>query len=104
MEGKAHHPLLKIKTDRFPDTAVMIKAESRQSQRNIYYRAGPSSPATVRVLCVGLVVPPASCPGAAAALVTGLGDVPDLLEDLDAEALMIGIVAGEVAVVLALGV
>lgn len=47
----------------------------------------------------------ATAPGArGAALVAGLGDVPDLLEDLDAEALVVGVVAGEVAVVLALGV
>lgn len=53
-------------------------------------------------MCVGLVAPATSCSGAAAALVTSLGDVPDLFEDLDAEALVVGIVAGEVAVVLAL--
>lgn len=51
---------------------------------------------------VGLVCPPASCSGVAAAFITGLGNVPDLLEDLDTKALVVGVVAGEVAVVLAL--
>lgn len=50
------------------------------------------------------MAPAAGCPGAAAAFVTGLRDVPDFLEDLDTEALVIGVVAGEVAVILALGV
>lgn len=38
------------------------------------------------------------------ALVAGFGHIPDLLEDLHAEALVVGIVARKVAVVLALGV
>lgn len=41
---------------------------------------------------------------AAAALVTCLRHIPDLLQDLDAKALVIRVVACEVAVVLALGV
>lgn len=43
-------------------------------------------------------------PIATAAFIAGLRYVPDLLEDLDPKALVIGIVACEVAVVLALGV
>lgn len=40
----------------------------------------------------------------ASTLVTGFGDVPDLLEDLDTKALMVGVVASKVTVILALGV
>lgn len=64
---------------------------------------GPDTRTLTRVLRIGLLAPPASC-SRTATFVTGLGDIPDLLEDLDAEALVVGVVAGEVAVVLALGV
>lgn len=64
----------------------------------------PQQETLTGILGISLVVPPMSRPGVAAAFVTSLRDVPDLFEDLDTKALVVGIVAGEVAVVLALGV
>lgn len=45
-----------------------------------------------------------SRPVVASTLVADLGDVPDLLEDLHPKALVVGIVAGKVAIVFSFGV
>lgn len=43
-------------------------------------------------------------PVVASTLVAHFGDVPDLLEDLDPKALVVGVVAGKVAIILPLSV